>query len=145
VRQEAERKVAQAIQPLIDRFLIAHKSGRAAKYYSDNERVLKVCFKKLHAKALTGVQRSNVADELATIQRERGDTSRNRARAALSAFYRWAIGEGLCEFNPVEKTNKAPEIARDRELSTDELRRLLPIKPSKRTSSAPIRMSETGP
>src|SRR6202012_4027321 len=45
-------------------------------------------------------------------------------RAALSSFFNWAIGEGLCYYNPVEKTNKAPEVARDRELSKSELRRL---------------------
>jgi integrase len=85
---------------------------------------LKVYFKGLHSKALTEITRPDVSDELATIQKERGDTSRNRARAALSAFFSWCIGEGLCEFHPVERTNKAPEVARDRELSPAELRRI---------------------
>jgi integrase len=124
VREAEARKIAQAITPLIDRFLSASKSGWSDKYYRDTERALKVYFKRLHTKALTEITRSDVSDELAVIQRERGDTSRNRARSALSAFYNWAIGEGLCEFNPVEKTNKAPETARDRELSKAELRRL---------------------
>jgi integrase len=124
VREEMQRRIAQAITPLIDRFLLANKSGWSDKYHKDTERALKVYFKKLHARGLTEITRSDVADELAAIQKERGDTSRNRARAALSAFFNWAIGEGLCEFNPVEKTNKAPEISRDRELSKSELRRL---------------------
>ena len=32
-----------------------------------------------------------------------GNTAANRARATLSAMYAWAIGEGLCETNPVDR------------------------------------------
>ena len=45
----------------------------------------------------------------------------NRARSSLSAFFRWAIGEGLCEANPVVGTNKQEENApRERSLSDAE-------------------------
>ena len=33
----------------------------------------------------------------------------NRSRAALSALFAWAIGEGLTDTNPVVGTNKATE------------------------------------
>jgi hypothetical protein len=47
----------------------------------------------------------------------------NRARAALSTFYSWAIGEGLANENPVVGTNKAiVEETRDRILTPAELR-----------------------
>jgi integrase len=124
VREEAEHKIAQAITPLIGKFLDAKKSGWSESYYGDVERSLKVYFKKLHSKALTEITRPNVSVELATIQTERGDTTRNRAPAHLSAFFNWAIGEGLCEVNPAEKTNKAPETSRDRALSDAELQKL---------------------
>ena len=40
----------------------------------------------------------------------------------MSAMYSWAIGEGLCETNPVDGTNKANEgKPRDRVLSDKEL------------------------
>ena len=123
-REEAQRKIAQAITPLIDRYLTAKKTGWSDSYYGDVERSLKVYFKKLQSKALTEVSRTQVSDELAVIQKERGDTTRNRARSQLSAFFNWAICEGLCEANPAEKTNKAPEISRDRALSDAELRKL---------------------
>ena len=46
----------------------------------------------------------------------------DRARATLSATFAWAIGEGLCETNPVDGTNKASEEQpRDRVLSDAEL------------------------
>ena len=46
----------------------------------------------------------------------------NRSRAALSAFFRWAIGEGLCDQNPVTGTNRQEENGpRERALSDAEL------------------------
>lgn len=51
-----------------------------------------------------------------------GLTASNRARAALSALYSWAIGEGLVDNNPVIGTNKATEeTRRDRVLTPEEL------------------------
>jgi integrase len=46
----------------------------------------------------------------------------NRSRSALSKFFNWAIGEGFCRHNPVDKTNKAKEVARDRALGNGELK-----------------------
>lgn len=91
---------------MTERYLTAKKSGWSESYSGDVERSLKVYFKKLHSKALTEINRTHVYDELAVIQKERGDTTRNRARSHLSAFFNWGIGEGLCECNPVEKTKR---------------------------------------
>jgi integrase len=56
-----------------------------------------------------------------TIAKERGPVAANRARANLSAFFHWAIGEGLCENNPVVGTNKQTEEGpRDRALADAE-------------------------
>jgi len=53
---------------------------------------------------------------------KRGSSVANRARASLSAFYKWAIGAGLCDANPVTGSNKTAEPdARDRVLSDAEL------------------------
>ena len=71
---------------------------------------------------LGAVSRVTVAARLREIAKESGNTAANRARATLSAMYAWAIGEGLCETNPVVGTNKADEGgARDRVLSDTEL------------------------
>ena len=59
-REEAQRKIAQAITPLIDRYLTAKKTGWSDSYYGDVERSLKVYFKKLQSKALTEVSRTQV-------------------------------------------------------------------------------------
>jgi integrase len=64
-----------------------------------------------------------VAARLAEIAAANGLYASNRARAALSTFYSWAIGEGLANENPVVGTNKAVvEETRDRILTPEELR-----------------------
>jgi integrase len=70
-----------------------------------------------------GIRRQDVALRLGEIAGTNGPFAANRARAALSAFFSWALGEGLVESNPVVGTNKATaEISRDRVLTDDELR-----------------------
>jgi integrase len=121
LRTKAAAKASQTLDRYVDPFLAAFKSEWAAKYYNDNARALKVHFKGLHGMALDDIQIADVALELAEI-RKTGTTTMNRARATLSKFFNWAIGEGFCKHNPVDKTNKAPEVQRDRELSRHELR-----------------------
>ena len=60
--------------------------------------------------------------ELGRIARKAGPYAANRARAALTPLFAWAIGEGLTDANPVVGTNKATEeVARDRVLTDAEL------------------------
>jgi Arm domain-containing DNA-binding protein/integrase-like protein len=122
-RTKAAAKASQTFERYIDPFLSDFKDEWAPKYYNDNARALNVHFKGLHGMPLDDIEIANVALELAEI-RKTGTTTMNRARAALSKFFNWAIGAGLCKHNPVDKTNKAPEVQRDRELSQSELRRV---------------------
>jgi integrase len=85
-------------------------------------RHLRKLWKPLHGIALGAVSRPVLAAHIRSIAEERGPVSANRARATLSAMYGWAIGEGLCDVNPVDGTNKAAEEpARERVLSDAEL------------------------
>jgi integrase len=86
-------------------------------YRGDLERL----WKPLHKLALGAVSRPVVAAHLRVIAKERGHVSANRARGTLSSFYAWAIGEGLCEANPVIGTNTLDTKPRDRVLSDAEL------------------------
>jgi integrase len=68
------------------------------------------------------VHRSTVASRLVEIAQDHGPVTANRARQCLSAFFEWAMREGLTEANPVAATNKAiEEKSRERVLSDDEL------------------------
>ena len=75
----------------------------------------------LHANELQDLERRHVAAELGRIATNSGPYGANRSRAALSALFAWAIGEGLADANPVVGTNKATdEVARERVLADDE-------------------------
>jgi integrase len=79
-------------------------------------------FKPLHRLPLRKIDRGVVAAELRTIAKERGAFAADRSRSTLSAFFAWAIGEGVVETNPVTGTNKASkDVSRERVLSDAEL------------------------
>jgi integrase len=79
----------------------------------------------LHKLRLTDIDRRTIAVLLGQIETSSGASSRNHLRSTLSAFFAWAIQEGLCESNPVQGTGKADESnGRERVLTQDELRKL---------------------
>jgi integrase len=103
-------------------YLAAIKSTMKPRSHVECTRHLNKAWKPIHGLALGIVSRVTVASRLREIAKASGPTAANRARATLSAMYAWAIGEGLCETNPVDGTNKADEGgARDRVLSDAEL------------------------
>ena len=105
-----------------DRYLIvARQRLKPSTYYGVR---LHLCthWKQLHANEVGNIERRHVAVELGRIAANSGPYGANRSRAALSAFFSWAIGEGLADMNPVVGTNKATdEVSRDRVLSDEEL------------------------
>ena len=74
--------------------------------------------------ALAEIDRRTVAGLLAKIQANNGTATAQATRADLSAYFAWAMGEGVAESNPVVGTNRYPTASRDRVLSDDELRKL---------------------
>src|SRR5262249_2074591 len=76
-------------------------------------------FKELHKLPLNQISRFDVATVLNGIK---APAARNRARSTLSAFFAWAIGEAICDVNPVVGTNKAEEAGeRQRVLTYEEI------------------------
>ena len=66
-------------------------------------------FGPLHNMAITDIALPDVAARISTITRKNGAVTAGRARAALSAMFRWAMGQGLMGTHP---TNSWPLIAR---------------------------------
>jgi site-specific recombinase XerD len=58
------------------------------------------------------IGRADVAARLADISKGNGPFAANRARAALSALYSWAIGEGLVDQNPLSALARLPTKSR---------------------------------
>jgi integrase len=75
----------------------------------------------LHGLPASAIDRKRIADLLDTIAKEHGAVSANRARAALSALFGWAIRRGLHDNNPVIGTEQRKERSRNRVLSDIEL------------------------
>jgi integrase len=95
------------------------KSGR--RRHDSLRYQLEKLWKPLHELALGAINRATVATRLNAIASNHGPVAANRARSTLSAMYRWAIGEGLCDENPVIGTNKKEENGpRERTLSDAE-------------------------
>ncbi|MGY6282641.1 tyrosine-type recombinase/integrase [Methylorubrum extorquens] len=122
VRRQARQQAAFTVGAVVGRH-IAGAEGRlrpTTVYNMKNH--LNVHWKPLHGHPLSGLKRADVAARLGEIADQYGPHAANRARAVLSGFFSWAIGEGLAEANPVAGTNKAAaETARSRVLADPEL------------------------
>jgi integrase len=122
-KANARIKASVTIGATVGTYLSRREAHLKANHFDDVRRYLRVHWAPLHEVAVHSVTRSMVAARLAEIATGNGLYAANRARAALSAFYSWAIGEGLADENPVVGTNKpVDEISRDRVLNPDELR-----------------------
>ena len=90
--------------------------------FAEVERHLKKHWRPFAERPLGAVTRALVSARLAEISAENGPFAANRARAALSAMFSWAIGEGFVDDNPVAGTHRpAEEVKRDRVLSNAEV------------------------
>lgn len=82
---------------------------------------LRQSLKDLHKHPVAAIQRQTIAAELRAIATD-APVAADRARSAVSTFYAWLIGEGLCDTNPVVGTNKASDgTPRERVLTDAEL------------------------
>jgi integrase len=123
-RAEARARASdESLGAIISRFQQRQERRLRPRSYDENKRYLERYLKPLHELHLASINRATVAARLGKIASEHGAASADRARAVLSAFFAWAIGEGLCETNPVMGTNKHfdGERSRDRVLTDREL------------------------
>jgi integrase len=121
--EKAERRSAASytLDAVIGRYLDAKVNELKPRSLEEVERHLRKDWKSLHSLAIANIARANVAATLSAIAK-RSNVTANRSRAALSAMFRWAIGEGLCENNPVTGTNRQDENGhRERSLTDSEV------------------------
>ncbi len=103
-------------------YLEARQPEMKPRSHEECTRHLEKQWKPLHRTAVSAIDRATVAACLHAIAKDSGAVTANRARSTLSAMFAWAIGEGICEINPVIGTNKKDEGgARERVLSDAEL------------------------
>ena len=120
------QKQARTLRSIVDSFL----EVQATRLRPESLRLYRLFltgpyFAPLHSTAAADITLADVAARISAITRAYGSTTAARARSALSALYRWAMGEGLLgstPINPVVGTNKPKDSEpRDRVLSDHEL------------------------
>jgi integrase len=119
-RRGKDRHILRA---LVDEYL-AHKQSivRPATFTNIAMYLRGPYFKPLHAMPVDTITRRDVAARLVAITRDHGSIVAARARGALSAFYVWAMGNGLAEANPIIGTLRPADAEpRSRVLSDAEL------------------------
>jgi integrase len=106
----------------VERYLSRKQATLRPRSFVETVRHLRKQSASLHQLALSEITRRDVAGVLADVELGSGAIARNRLRASLSSFWRWAITEGLIETNPVQGTARVSEGSRERVLTAPELR-----------------------
>ena len=119
----ARTEASHTFDVIVSELLRVQQTRLKPRSYDETQRFLQKHWRPFHRLALASISRATVAAQLRIIAKEHGLVSADRARAALSAFFSWAMGEGLADANPVIGTNKAAgeSKARDRVLTDKEL------------------------
>jgi integrase len=121
---------AEAFGPEVERYLGKQRLGLKPRTYIELERHLRRDCGALARLRLTEIDRRTVALRLAEVETASGPTARNRVRSSLSAFFNWAVREGLLDANPVAGTARADERgSRERVLTQAELAELWAVLP----------------
>ena len=105
----AQALAGEGFAASIDRYLDRKRSSLKPTSFREAERYLRNHSAPLHRLRLDQIDRRKVAPLLGEIESSSGPIARNRLRSSLSAFYVWAIREGVVEINPVQGTGKADE------------------------------------
>jgi integrase len=121
----AQSLLSETFGAEIERYLLRKQSSLKPRSFVETARHLRKYALPLHKLRLALIDRRTIAVLLGQIETASGPIARNRLRSSLSAFYAWAIQEGLTETNPVTGTGMADEGgSRERVLTQDELRNL---------------------
>ena len=122
---------AEAFGHEVRRYLTKRKSTLKRRTFEELERHLTNHALPLHRLQLSEIDRRTIAVRLAEVETASGPTARNRVRASLSAFFNWAVREGLLDGNPVTGTARADERgARVRVLTQEELVEIWSVLPA---------------
>src|SRR5262249_40278954 len=109
----------------VTRYLERKRAMMKPRAFEEVERHLSNHAAPLHRLRLAEIDRRTIAARLGEIETTNGPVARNRVRSSLSAFFSWAVTEGLLENNPVQGTAKLDEGgSRERILTSAELREL---------------------
>ncbi len=118
---EAKAEAAVTVRSVLPAYFDHARARQRPASFADTERYLTKAWAPFAGLPVAAVDRPRIAARLLELARA-SPVAANRARAALSGFYSWAVAQGLASLNPVAGTMvPAPEIARERVLSDAEV------------------------
>src|SRR6516162_3236913 len=118
-RIEASKTIFEAV---MRDYLEARQRHMKPRSLEECKRHLEKHWAPFHKLPIAGIERATVAGRLRELVKASGPVGADRARSTLRAMFAWAIGEGLCDNNPVVGTNKASnDKERERALTDTEL------------------------
>jgi len=121
-KAEAVRQVAETLGPCLEQYLDALRKRLRPRSFKEIERHLAKHAKPRHQIQLAKIARRDVAALHVALTNSAGARTANLVRSSVSAFFTWAMQQGLAESNPVIGTGKNDEKSRDRVLTPAELR-----------------------
>ena len=122
-QRDRQAKAAVTFGAIVQGYLKAVEGASKTRTQGERRRHLLRDWQPFHARPIDAPTRRDVAARLQVLADEHGPIASNRARAALSAFYGWAIGRGHADTNPVIGTDLVGiERSRERVLSADDIR-----------------------
>jgi integrase len=126
VEKAAKIEASKTIFAVVMRdYLEARQRDMRPRSLVESKRHLEKHWAPLHKLPIAGIERATVAGRLRELVKQSGPVGTDRARSTLSAMFAWAIGEGLCENNPVVGTNKTSnDQERERALTDSEIVRV---------------------
>jgi integrase len=121
-KRKSRTEAKSTLRSVVAQYLEAKQGVVRPRTYAEVCRYLNDHWSPLHSVPINAVRRADVALELSKMIRKNGSAAAVKARTALSAFYVWAMGEGIADANPVIGSNKPVEgPPRDRVLADAEL------------------------
>jgi integrase len=96
---------AETFGKILPAFLARQRARLRSRSMTEVVRHLERHAKPLHVRPIATIDRRSVAALINAVAVASGPTAAKHLRQSLSAFFRWAIGEGLVEASPVAFTN----------------------------------------
>jgi integrase len=124
-RQEARERAATTVESVVERYLATRETAARPSTLRHQQRYLRHYILPLHSKPIESVLRRDVALLIDDIAKQHGLSAAKHCRAVLSAFFAWALKQGIAgETNPCTHTNDPNPGAKPRErvLKPEEIR-----------------------
>ena len=118
-RSAEDKRLDKVAASYVDRYV---KREVGAAWGKEIERLFRVeILPQLGHKHITAVAKSDILDLLDSIVDRGSPITANRAFATLRQLFNWAVDRDLLKVSPMPKSAPAPETARDRVLSDEEI------------------------